>query len=235
MTIPHQFQRTQMLLGADALTKLLTSRVAVFGVGGVGGYVCEALVRTGLGAIDLIDNDTVSETNLNRQLIALHSTMGQPKVETMKQRLLDINPDVAVTCHNLFYLPENADALPLENYDFVVDAIDTLSAKVEIAVRCQAAGVPLICAMGAGNRLDPTALYITDLYQTSGCPLARRMRSLCRKAGIERLPVCVSREDALVPDLPEDAPRCPGSTAFVPPAMGLTIAAYVVRELTKMA
>ena len=229
------FSRIEMLLGEEAITRLQHSRVAVFGIGGVGGYTAEALVRSGVGAVDLIDNDTVSVSNLNRQIIALHSTLGQPKTEVMAARLKDINPQVQVTAHQLFYVPENADLIDLTAYDYVVDAVDTVAAKIELAVRCEKAGVPCISAMGAGNKLDPTKIEITDIYKTAACPLARVMRRELKNRGVKSLKVAYSTEPALTPlSQPEGESRraTPGSTAFVPSVMGLIIAGAVVRDLT---
>ncbi|MBQ8201949.1 MAG: tRNA threonylcarbamoyladenosine dehydratase [Clostridia bacterium] len=232
----EQFSRTINLLREEGFSRLHKARVAVFGVGGVGGYVCEALVRSGIAAIDIFDNDDVSITNLNRQIIALHSTIGQDKVTVMAARLRDINPQVAVGMHRMFYLPENADTIDLTQYDYVIDAVDTVAAKVELAVRCDALGVPLIAAMGAGNKLDPSQLRIADIYATSVCPLARAMRTVCRKKGVKRLTVAYSTEEPIRPALVTDADDgrrkdIPASTAFVPSAMGLLIASHVVRQL----
>ena len=182
-----QFSRTELLLGEEALSKLKASRVAVFGVGGVGGYVCEALVRSGIGSFDLVDHDTVSLTNLNRQIIALHSTIGKYKVDVMKERMLDINPDVQVNAFRMFYLPETADQFDFSVYDYVVDAVDTVSAKISIILRAKEAGVPVISAMGAGNKLDPTRFRVADIYKTSVCPLAKVMRTELKKRGVKHL------------------------------------------------
>ena len=241
-----QFVRTRMLLGDDALTRLKNARVAVFGVGGVGGYTVEALARSGVGTLHLYDDDTVSVSNLNRQLAALHSTVGQPKAEVLARRVLDINPDCDVKAIRMFYLPENAHEIDLSQYDYVVDCIDTVAAKLDIAARCSALQVPVISAMGTGNKLDPTQLEITDISKTSGCPLARVMRKELRKRGIKHLKVCYSKEEPLTPMAPieTEAPAgadtrpgttarraTPGSTAFVPGAAGLIIASAVVRDL----
>ena len=229
------FSRIEMLLGEEAMQRLHAARVAVFGVGGVGGFTAEALVRSGVGAIDLFDNDTVAESNLNRQIIALHSTLGQPKVETLKARLLDINPDVLVHANQMFYVPENADSVDLSGYDYIVDAVDTVAAKIELAVRAEKLGVPIIAAMGAGNKLDPTKIQITDIYKTEACPLARVMRHELRKRGVKGLKVAYSTEPALTPlSQPNGETRraTPGSTAFVPSVMGLIIAGQVVRDIT---
>ena len=231
------FDRTRLLLGSAAMEKLKQSRVAVFGLGGVGGHAAEGLCRSGVGALDLFDNDEVSLTNLNRQLIATQETIGTPKTEAMRQRLLSINPEMQVEARQLIYLPENADQVDLSRYDYVIDAIDTVSAKLELAVRCNRLGVRLISAMGAGNKLDPTKLVVTDISKTSVCRLARVMRQELRKRGIDHLKVCYSTEPALAPlaeEAAENAPgkrQTPGSTAFVPSVMGLIIAGQVVREL----
>ncbi len=230
------FDRTRLLLGTEAMERLARSRVAVFGLGGVGGHVAEGLCRSGVGALDLFDNDEVSLTNLNRQLIATQDTIGMPKTEAMRQRLLSINPELRVEGRQMFYLPENADEVDLSAYDYVVDAIDTVSAKLELAVRCHRLGVRLISAMGAGNKLDPTKLVVTDISQTSVCRLARVMRQELRKRGIQHLKVCYSTEPALTPLADEGQPapgkrQTPGSTSFVPSVMGLIIAGQVVREL----
>ena len=235
----EQFYRSAALLGDAAMARLQSARVAVFGVGGVGGYVCEALVRSGVGALDVFDKDDVSITNLNRQIIALHSTVGQDKVTVLANRMRDINPEVVIREHKMFYLPENADDIDLTVYDFVVDAVDTVAAKIELAVRCERLGVPLIAAMGAGNKLDPSKLLISDIYKTSVCPLARAMRTTLRKKGVKHLTVAYSTEEPVRPLAPIDqedptATRrkdVPGSAAFVPSAMGLLIASYVVRKL----
>nr|MBR4279591.1 tRNA threonylcarbamoyladenosine dehydratase [Clostridia bacterium] len=230
------FSRTAALLGDEAIQRLHKARVAVFGVGGVGGYAVEALVRSGVGTVDVFDKDDVSLTNLNRQIIALHSTVGQDKVSVIAQRMRDINPDVVINEHKMFYLPENADETDLTVYDFVVDAVDTVAAKIELAVRCERLGVPLIAAMGAGNKLDPSKLLISDIYKTSVCPLARAMRTTLRKKGVKRLTVAYSTEEPVRPvgaiDNEGRRKDVPGSAAFVPSAMGLLIASHVVRKLT---
>ena len=234
----EMFARSAALFGQAGMEKLSSARVAVFGVGGVGGYVCEALVRSGVGTVDVFDNDDVSITNLNRQIIALHSTLGQDKVSVIAARLRNINPAVVVNEHKMFYLPENADEVDLTQYAYVVDAVDTVAAKVELAVRCERLDVPLIAAMGAGNKLDPSKLQIADIYKTSVCPLARAMRTTLRKKGVKRLTVAYSTEEPVRPALDslilsEEKGRIPpASTAFVPSAMGLLIASHVVRQLT---
>jgi len=229
-----QFSRIEMLLGEEAMHNLQSARVAVFGVGGVGGFAVEALVRSGVGTVDIFDNDTIAESNLNRQIIALHSTLGQSKVEALRARLLDINPAAQVNAHQMFYVPENADEVDLSVYDYIVDAVDTVAAKIELAVRAEKLNVPLIAAMGAGNKLDPTRIQVTDIYKTDACPLARVMRRELRKRGVKKLTVAYSTEPALAPlSQPDGEGRraTPGSTAFVPSVMGLIIAGHVVRSL----
>ena len=236
--MPDAFDRTRLVLGREALDKLKNARVAVFGLGGVGGYVVEALARSGVGALELIDNDTVALTNLNRQIIATRSTLGMQKTEAAKARVLDINPDCKVTVRTEFFLPENADTYDFTAYDYVIDAVDTVAAKLCLAEKCEAAGTPLISSMGTGNKVDPTRLEIADIYKTSVCPLARVMRYECRKRGIKHLKVLYSKEEPIAPKTgdvteKEETGRrsTPGSTAFVPPAAGLIIAAQAVREL----
>ena len=242
-----QFSRSALLIGREGVEKLGRARVALFGVGGVGGYVAEALARSGVGAIDLYDPDTVSLTNLNRQIVALHSTLGLPKAEVMARRLRDINPAVAVTAHPLFYLPENAEQVDVSSYDYIADAIDTVTAKLHLIERCYHLGVPIISAMGAGNRLDPSQVRVGDIFETHNCPLARIMRKELRKRGVPALRVAYSTEEALSP-LPDEAaalqaetpalnaPRrdTPGSMMFVPAAMGLAMAAAIVRDIVKI-
>lgn len=190
----EQFSRTGLLLGRAAMERLENARVAVFGIGGVGGYVCEALVRSGIGAFDLVDNDKVSLTNLNRQIIATRKTIGRSKVEVMRERILEINPEADVRTHECFFLPENADALPFEDYDYIVDAVDTVTAKIALAMRAQEKNVPIISSMGAGNKLDATAFRVADIYETKVCPLAKVMRRELKKRGVERLKVVYSEE-----------------------------------------
>ena len=201
--MPDAFDRTRLVLGAEALTKLKNARVAVFGLGGVGGAAVEALARSGVGALELIDSDTVAVTNLNRQLIATHATLGMKKTEAAKARVLDINPDCRVTARDEFFLPENADAWDFTAYDYVIDAVDTVAAKLCLAERCAAAGTPIISCMGTGNKTDPTRLEIADIYKTSVCPLAKVMRRECRKRGIKRLKVLYSREEPVSPKTDE--------------------------------
>ena len=215
------------------MEKLRSAKVAVFGIGGVGGYVAEALARSGVGALDLVDKDVVSITNINRQIVALRSTVGKDKTAVMKDRIADINPDCKVTEHKIFYLPENADCIDLSAYDFVVDAIDTVSAKLELAVRTKDMGVPFISCLGTGNKLDPTRLEIADISKTSVCPLARVMRRELRAKGINHLTVLYSTEEPIKSQIVEDGKPVPASSAFVPSAAGLIIASHVVRELIK--
>ncbi len=230
----NEFSRTELLIGQAALEKLQNSSVAIFGVGGVGGYVCEALVRSGVGHFDLIDNDTVSLTNINRQIIALHSTIGKLKVDVMKERMLDINPDVDVSVHPCFYLPETADQFDFSNYDYVVDAIDTVIGEFEIIVQADAHQVPVISSMGAGNKLNPAMMEVSDIYKTSVCPLARVMRRELKKRHIKHCKVVYSKEKAIQPSQAslekygadsggKDSRKksIPGSTAFVPSVAGL--------------
>lgn len=232
--------RTAALFGMNAMEKLHRAHIAVFGVGGVGGYVCEALARAGIGEFTLIDNDTVSLSNINRQIIALHSTVGRQKTEVMAERIADINPNCTVHTVNTFYLPENADALPLNNYSYIVDAVDTVSAKLELAVRANQAGVPLISSMGTGNKRSPMGFTVTDLAKTAGCPLARVMRRELKQRGITHLKVVYSEEPAALPAA--DAPQLqangkkspPASLPYVPGAAGLIIASQVVEDLINL-
>ena len=235
-----RFSRTRILLGAPALEKLARSRVAVFGVGGVGGYTVEALARSGIGSLDLIDNDTVSLTNINRQIIALQSTVGRLKTEVAAERARDINPDIKVCTHEIFYSPDTSGSINLSQFDYIVDAIESVSGKIELAVQAKAAGVPIISAMGAGNKLDPTAFEVSDIFKTSVCPLARVMRYELKKRGIKRLKVVYSKETPLTPIADEEVltegkgrRSVPGSTAFVPSVVGLIIASEVIKDLTK--
>ncbi len=232
----EQYTRTAMLLGEDGLQRLRRARVLLFGVGGVGGHVAEALARAGVGALTLVDKDTVSVSNINRQIIALHSTVGLPKVEVMRARIADIDPTCQVTALQMFYLPENADTLPFDGYDYIVDAVDNVSAKLSIVKRAVQLGIPVISCMGTGNKLHPEQLCIADIARTDTCPLARVMRRELRKAGIDHLPVLYSKEPPLpcrysvAPD--GDTGRLPpGSLSFVPSTAGLMIAGHVVRSL----
>ena len=229
------FSRTAILLGEKNLEKLKRARVAVFGVGGVGGYVVEALARSGVGALDLIDKDVVSESNINRQIIALHSTVGRLKTEVAAERARDINPDICVRVHNTFYLPETAEQFDFRAYDYVVDAIDTVSGKIAIVEQAKKANVPVIAAMGAGNKLDPTKFEVADISKTSVCPLARVMRRELKKRGIEHLKVVYSKEEPLPsPVVDEESGKSvPGSVAFVPSVVGLILAGEVVKDLIK--
>ena len=248
----NQFSRTQLLLGQESMKKLAKSRVAVFGIGGVGGYVCEALVRSGIGAFDLIDDDKVCLTNLNRQIIATRKTVGQYKAEVMAERIREINPDADIRIHKRFFLPENADEFPFSEYDYIVDAVDTVTAKLALVMKANELHIPIISSMGAGNKLDPTAFRVADIYKTRVCPLAKVMRIECRKRRIKKLKVVYSEE---VPTRPiEDMSiscrthcicppgaqhKCterrdiPGSTAFVPSVVGLIIAGEVVKDLCR--
>lgn len=235
----EQFTRTGLLIGEEGVACLKAARVAVFGIGGVGGYAAEALARSGIGAFDLIDNDTVCESNINRQIIATHNTLGRPKVEVMKERILSINPRAEVATHECFFLPENADEFDFRNYSYVVDAVDTVTAKLEIAVRARSAGAPVISCMGAGNKLDPTKFTVTDIYKTSVCPLAKVMRRELRKRGVESLKVVYSTEEAVKPrnagwQEPEGLRRSvPGSISFVPSVAGLIAAGEVIKDIIK--
>lgn len=235
--LDEQFSRTAALLGEEAVERLARARVAVFGIGGVGGYVCEALARSGVGKMVLFDRDEVSRSNINRQIIALHSTVGRPKVEVMRDRIFDINPAAVVETHQIFYTPENADTVPLDGFDFIADCIDTVSAKIELICRAQAAGVPIISAMGAGNKLDPSRFSVTDLAKTEGCPLAKVMRVSLRKRGITHLPVVFSPEPPAVirGAAPEEENRrsTPASVAYVPSVAGLVMAGEIIRRLTE--
>lgn len=237
--MPDWFSRTQLLLGKDGIEKLHNAYVAVFGVGGVGGYVIEALVRSGVGKIDIFDNDTVSLTNLNRQIIATHDTIGRYKVDVMKERALSINPEIEVNAYNCFYMPDNADEYDLAKYSYIVDAIDTVTAKIELIMRADRAGVPIISSMGAGNKLDPSLFEVSDIYKTSVCPLARTMRRELKQRGIKKLKVVYSKEIPLKPiaedcdaeKAPEGRRAVPGSIAFVPAAAGLVAAGEVICDL----
>ena len=224
----NQYTRSVAVLGEDAITKLKNCRVAVFGVGGVGSYTVEALARAGIGAIDLIDNDTFNVTNINRQLYATHKTIGQYKVDVARERILDINPECKVTAHKMFYLPENADGLDLSQYDYIVDAIDMVAAKVELIVRADKVGTKIISSMGTGNKLHPEMFEITDIYKTTVCPLAKVMRTRLKKEGIKKLKVVYSKEEPITnPD------NIVGSVPFVPSVAGLIIAGEVVKDLAK--
>ena len=228
------FSRTELLLGQNAMKTLRRSRVAVFGVGGVGGYAVEALARSGVGALDLIDHDVVSPGNLNRQLLALHSTVGRYKVDVAAERIRDIHPDAVVRTYKTFYLPQNAADFDFTQYDYIVDAIDTVSAKIELVMQAKRAGTPIISAMGAGNKLDPTAFEVADISKTSMCPLARIMRKELGLRGIRHLKVVYSKEQPKTPQIlqtTEANKPIPGSVAFVPSVAGLILAGEVVRDL----
>lgn len=246
-----QFSRTQLLLGEEAMDRLKNTRIAVFGVGGVGGFVCEALVRSGVGAFDLIDDDKVCLTNLNRQIIATRKTVGKYKAEVMRDRMIEINPEVDVRIHKRFFLPENADEFPFSEYDYVVDAVDTVTAKIELVMKCQREGIPIISSMGAGNKLEASAFKVADIYKTKMCPLAKVMRRELKKRGVKKLKVVYSEEKPTRPieDMsiscrtncicpPGAEHKCterrdiPGSVAFVPSVAGLIIAGEVVKDLT---
>ena len=246
----NQFSRTQLLLGPEGMQKLAASRVAVFGIGGVGGAACEALSRSGVGALDLIDDDRVCLTNLNRQIIATRRTVGQYKADAMRERILEINPDAKVQVHKCFFLPENADEFPFEKYDYIVDAVDTVTAKIALVMKAKEKGVPVISCMGAGNKLDATAFRVADIYETRVCPLARVMRRELRRRGVDRLKVVYSEEVPIRPleDMsiscrahcicpPGTKRHCtdrrdiPGSVSFVPPVAGMILAGEVVKDL----
>ena len=235
----QQFSRTQILLGEDAMTRLQNARVAVFGIGGVGGYTVEALARSGIGKLDLIDSDTVSVSNINRQLFATHSTVGRYKVEVAKERILDINPQAIVTVHPVFYTPETADQFDLSQYDYIVDAIDTVTGKLCLAERAFAVGTPIISCMGAGNKLCGTAFQVADISKTTICPLARVMRKELKKRGIAHMKVVYSTEEALKPVGAEEEAaaigkrQIPGSTSYIPGIAGLLLAGEVIQDLAK--
>lgn len=239
-----QFSRTELLVGAEGIERLKNSRVAVFGIGGVGGYVVEALARSGVGTLDLIDNDTVCLTNMNRQIIAVHSTIGEYKVDVAKRRVLDINPAAVVNTYKTFFMPETASEFNFYAYDYVVDAIDTVTGKLQLVVQADASHTPVISCMGAGNKMDPTAFKVADIYKTSVCPLAKVMRRELKNRGIKRLKVVYSEEVPIVPYNNEEAfgegeendtcvrkKRIPGSNAFVPSVAGLIIAGEVVKDI----
>lgn len=228
----ERFVRTALIFGEAGMERLANSRVAVFGVGGVGGHCVQALARAGIGHIDVFDDDVVSITNINRQAVAMTSTIGRPKVEVIRDQVLDINPQAQVSCHQMFYTPENADQVDLSQYDYVVDCIDTVKAKTELICRAKALGVPVISAMGAGNKLDPTRFEVEDLAKTSVCPLCRVMRTQLKKRGVAHHKVVYSREEALsiVADN-ANGRHAPGSVSFVPPVMGLILAGEVIKDI----
>lgn len=231
----EQFSRTELLFGEDNMERLKGARVAVFGVGGVGGYVVEALARSGVGTLDLIDNDTVCLSNLNRQIIATLKTVGQYKVDVAKERILDINPEAKVNTYRTFYLPETKDEFDFRDYDYIVDAIDTVSGKIQLVLQAKEAGTPIISSMGAGNKINPAMFEVTDIYKTSVCPLAKVMRTELKKRGVKKLKVVYSKEKPLKPacELKEETQRrsTPGSNAFVPSTVGLIIASEVIKDI----
>lgn len=237
--INEQFERTRLLLGDEGMKKLKNSRVAVFGIGGVGGHLAEALVRSGVGAIDLIDDDTVSVSNINRQAVASLSTVGMAKVEAAKERFLDLNAECKIHTHQEFFTPETADEFDFSQYDYVADAIDTVTGKIELVMKCDEAGTPIISSMGAGNKLDPTKFEVTDIYKTETCPLARVMRRELKKRGIKKLKVVYSKEPAITPLLSNEESsthqkrQTPGSVAFVPSVAGLIMAGEIIKDLIK--
>lgn len=228
MIMENRFSRTEALLGEQAMEKLKKARVAVFGIGGVGGHVVEALVRSGVGAVDIVDSDKVCLSNLNRQIIATESSIGKYKVDVMKERILDINPEAVVNVHKCFYLPETKDEFDFSQYSYVVDAVDTVTAKIQLVMEATEAGVPIISSMGAGNKLDPTAFQVADIYKTSVCPLAKVMRRELKKRGIKKLKVVYSKEQPVVKN------AVPASVAFVPSVVGLIIAGEVIKDLAKV-
>ncbi len=227
------FARTQMLLGDSGMEKLKNAHVAVFGVGGVGGYAIEALVRSGVGKLDIFDNDTISSTNINRQIIALHNTVGQYKVDVMRTRAENINPQIEINAYTCFYTSDNADEYDLSKYSYIIDAIDTVSSKLELIMRADAAGVPIISCMGAGNKLDATCFEVTDIYKTSVCPLARTMRRELKNRGIKKLKVVYSKEEPIKTGVVKEGTQkaIPGSIAFVPSVAGLICAGEVIKDL----
>lgn len=230
----NQFERTALLLGKASVERLARKRVAVFGVGGVGGFVCEGLVRAGIGAIDIVDKDTVALSNINRQLIALHSTVGKNKVDVLEERLKDINKNLIIKKYKCFFLPETSETFDFREYDYVVDAIDTVTGKIELILKAKEAGVPIISAMGAGNKLEPAGFQVSDIYKTSVCPLARVMRRELKKRGVDKLKVVYSKEETIKPQFEEGEEVVPGSISFVPPVVGLIIAGEVVKDLIRV-
>ena len=228
INMSEQFSRTEILLGSESMNRLENARVAVFGIGGVGGYVVEALVRSGVGAVDLIDSDTVCESNLNRQIIATKENLGKTKVDAMKERIMQINPECKVTTYCCFYLPESAEQFDFIQYDYVVDAVDTVTAKLELVMRAKECNVPIISSMGAGNKLNPADFEVADIYKTSMCPLAKVMRRELKKRGVKELKVVYSKEEPIKKCTP------PGSIAFVPSVVGLIIASEVVKDIANI-
>lgn len=234
MTMKEEFSRTELLFSKEKMDKLAKAKVIVFGVGGVGGHLTEALVRSGIGHIAIVDKDDVEASNINRQLVALHSTIGKSKVEVLKERLLDINPDLVVEAYQKFYLPENEGEFDLSKYDYVIDAVDNMSAKISLVVRANKLGVPIISALGAGNKLDPTRLEVSDIFKTSVDPLAKILRHELKKRDIKHLKVVYSKEEPIkVNELNERNRAITGSTSFVPSSMGLIIASEVIKDLIK--
>ena len=228
----EEFTRTAMLIGEESVEKLSSVHIAVFGIGGVGGYVTEALARCGVGECDLIDNDTVNITNINRQIIATHDTLGRFKTEVMRERILSINPEAKVNVYNTFYLPENSAEFDFTKYDYIVDAVDTVTAKIEIIMNAKKAAIPIISSMGTGNKLDPTRFEIADIYKTTVCPLAKVMRRELKKRGVDRLKVLYSKEEPIKQQAEDGKKPTPASISFVPSAAGLIIAGEVIKELT---
>lgn len=236
----ERYLRTEMLIGDEALNKLKNARVALFGIGGVGGYALEALVRAGVGEIDVVDSDCVALSNINRQILATEETVGKLKVDVAEQRAKSINPEVKINKFPIFYLPETASVFDFTNYDYIIDAIDTVSGKMELIKRADGAGVPIISSMGTGNKLNPCAFEVADIYKTSVCPLAKVIRSLCKKAGIKHLKVVYSKEQPLTPLAVEGAESkgtagrtSPASISFVPPVAGFILAGEVIKDLIK--
>lgn len=231
----EQFSRTVRLITEEKLLKLNSSKVAVFGIGGVGGYIAESLARAGVGEITLVDKDRVSESNINRQIIALYSTVGKPKVEAMRERLLDINPKIKINTYEEFYLPDNADLFDLKEYDYIADAVDTVTAKLELISRAKSENVPIISAMGAGNKLDPTKFEVADIFDTSVCPLCRIMRKELKNRQISSLKVVYSKEPPKIRNMTigENKKPIPSSISFVPPVMGLIMAGEIIKDLIK--
>lgn len=230
----EELSRLSLVIGEEKTEKLKNSRVAVFGVGGVGGYVCEALVRSGVGHIDIFDNDIVSPSNLNRQIIALHTSIGKKKVDVMASRLLDINPELDIQVHDVFYSPENSASFPLDIYDYIADAIDSVPSKIELIKKASEAGIKIISSMGTGNKLDPSRLEISDISKTEYCPLAKTVRVALRKIGINHLPVVFSREEPKKRGDEANIGHTPGSTAFVPATAGLLMASKIVRDIAEL-
>ncbi len=242
----EQFSRTQLVLGKEAVEKLSNSRVIVFGIGGVGGFVVEALVRSGIGAIDIVDDDDVCLSNINRQIIATHDTVGKVKVDAMEERILSINPQCKITKHKCFFLPETKEQFDFSQYDYIVDAVDTVTAKIALVMSAKEVNVPIISSMGAGNKINPTMFEVADIYKTSVCPLAKVMRKELKKRGVEKLKVVYSKEKALTPkveknssdvekeDVNDDSKRraVPGSVSFVPPVVGYIIASEIIKDIT---